>query len=38
MQNKFSFFRFVAVPAALAWGVMEFFALQRAYWLNRRIH
>jgi hypothetical protein len=38
MKTKFSFFRFAAVPAALAWGVMELLALQRSHWLQRRIH
>jgi hypothetical protein len=38
MKNKASYFRFIAIPAAVAWGVMELIALQRAHWLSRRTH
>jgi hypothetical protein len=29
-------FRFMALTACLSWGILEFFALQKSRWLNRR--
>ncbi|MFT6589438.1 MAG: hypothetical protein ACI9I0_001571 [Rhodoferax sp.] len=36
MLHKVAFFRILAIPACLAWGLFEFFALQRARLLSRR--
>jgi len=36
MLHKSAFFRIVAIPACMVWGVLEFFALQRARLLSRR--
>jgi hypothetical protein len=36
MLHKAAFFRALAIPACLVWGVLEFFALQRARMLGRR--
>ena len=36
MLHKAAFFRLLAVPACLAWGVLEFVALQRSRLINRR--
>jgi len=30
MQNQTTYFRIVAIPACVIWGLLEFFALQRA--------
>lgn len=31
MFNRSAFYRLLVIPACLAWGVMEFLALQRAH-------
>jgi hypothetical protein len=36
MLHKTAFFRALAIPACLVWGVLEFFALQRSRLLGRR--
>ena len=36
MLQKAAFFRALAIPACLVWGVMEFVALQRARLWGRR--
>lgn len=36
MFAKSSFYRAIAVPACVAWGVIELVALQRARWQQRR--
>ena len=36
MLNKAAFFRALAVPPCLVWGLLEFFALQRSRFQNRR--
>ena len=36
MLQKFTFYRLLAIPACLAWGIHELVALQRAYWSSRR--
>ncbi|WP_157979276.1 hypothetical protein [Rhodoferax ferrireducens] len=36
MLHKAAFFRALAIPACLVWGVLEFFALQRSRLLGRR--
>jgi len=36
MLNKIAFIRWIAVPALVAGGLLEFLALQRAQWLARR--
>lgn len=38
MLHKATFFRALAIPACLVWGVLEFFALQRARLLGRSAH
>jgi len=38
MLHKAAFFRVIAIPACMVWGVMEFFALQRSRLLSRRGH
>ena len=35
MFAKSSFYRAIAVPACVAWGVIELVALQRARWQQR---
>jgi hypothetical protein len=37
MFSNATFIRLVAVPACLVWGVMEFYALQRAQLRARKI-
>jgi hypothetical protein len=36
MLQKAAFFRAMAIPACLAWGLFEFFALQRSRLQGRR--
>lgn len=36
MLPQAAFFRALAIPACLVWGVLEFFALQRSRLLGRR--
>jgi hypothetical protein len=36
MLHKAAFFRVLAIPACLVWGVLELFALQRARLQGRR--
>ncbi len=36
MPNRSTYLRFMAVPVCLIWGVVEFFALQRARFQIRR--
>lgn len=36
MLHQATFFRALAIPACLVWGVLEFLALQRARLLGRR--
>jgi hypothetical protein len=36
MLHKPAFFRALAIPACMVWGVLEFFALQRARLQSRR--
>lgn len=36
MFHKAAFFRVMAIPACLVWGVLEFFALQRSRLQSRR--
>jgi hypothetical protein len=36
MFHKAAFFRILAIPACMVWGVLEFFALQRSRLLTRR--
>jgi len=36
MTRNAAFFRYVALPACILWGVLEFFALQRAHLLRKR--
>lgn len=38
MMHRSTFIRLLAIPACLAWGVLEFLALQRARWQRRRAH
>jgi len=36
MLKKAAFFRVLAIPACMVWGILEFFALQRSRLLGRR--
>ncbi len=36
MPNQTTYFRIVAIPACMIWGLLEFFALQRARFQIRR--
>jgi hypothetical protein len=36
MQHKVAFFRLMAIPACVVWGVLEFLALQRSRFQGRR--
>jgi hypothetical protein len=38
MLHKTTFFRVLAIPACLIWGVLELFALQRSRLLGKRTH
>lgn len=38
MFHKATFFRVMAIPACVIWGVLEFLALQRCRLHNRRAH
>ena len=38
MLHKAAFFRAMAIPACMVWGIVEFFALQRARLQRRRAH
>lgn len=38
MFVKTSFYRVIAMPACIAWGLVELVALQRARWQLRRNH
>jgi hypothetical protein len=38
MLRKTSYFRVMALPACIAWGVLELIALQRSRLLARRSH
>jgi len=38
MLHKATFIRLMAIPACMVWGVLEFFALQRARLQSRRAH
>lgn len=35
MSQKAAFFRLVAIPACIVWGIVEFVALQRAHLFQR---
>jgi hypothetical protein len=35
MFSRSSFYRVIAVPACVAWGIIEIVALQRARWQQR---
>jgi hypothetical protein len=36
MMHKAAFFRVIAIPACMAWGMLEFYALQRSRLRHRR--
>lgn len=38
MLHKPAFFRALAIPACIVWGVLEFLALQRSRLQGRRAH
>jgi hypothetical protein len=38
MTRNAAFVRFIALPACIVWGVLEFIALQRAHLLHKRPH
>jgi hypothetical protein len=38
MPNKSAFFRTMAIPACMIWGILEFIALQRCRLQGRRAH
>jgi hypothetical protein len=38
MLHKTAFFRAIAIPACLVWGVFELYALQRSRLLSKRGH